>query len=84
VHGGAFHAADRGARQLSEPGFGLALGLIELEGAAQEFVGLLSVTGPEARRPGVGSPTKSQEGTPPDALEVRSVAYGKAFPFALA
>jgi hypothetical protein len=30
------------------------------------------------------SPTKSQEGAPPDALEVRSVAYGEALSFALA
>ena len=84
MHGGAFHAADRRACQLSKPGFGLAFGLVELEGTTEEFVALVSVTGPKSRRPGVGSPTKSHEGAPPAALEVRSVAYGEALPFALA
>ena len=59
----------------------MAFGLVELEGTTEEFVALLSVTGPNSRRSGVGSPTKSQEGAPPDALEVRNVEYGEALPY---
>ena len=69
---------------MREPGFRLALGFIELERTVHELVDLLSVAGPLAPRPGVRSPTKTQEGASANALEVWGMAYGEALSFALA
>jgi len=68
----------RGACELREPTFRLALGLIEFDWPTEKLVPL-SVTSPEARRPRVRSTAKAEEGAPAGALEVRCVTYRQAF-----
>src|SRR5690242_37869 len=56
---------------LREPGFRASLGFVEVQAIAEGGVLLLSVAAAEADEPGVGAPSKAQEGAGAEALPIR-------------